>query len=228
MKSAIIFIAHNRPKYFQQVLDSFSNVQNLSDYDLFFNLDGKNKENIKCVTKFLKSISYTITPDTIKINNTPLGCGANHKDGISRVFNLGYDYVICAEDDVIITNDTLYYFNKVCDLNYFIKCAFIPLYNIEEQIYLTYDKWFTPWVWLICKNNWNQLKDKIDWNNRWDHNITNYMIENDLLSLYPRSTRSQNIGIYGLNQNNGNTQSSTFTVSIIDDYDENIEYKMYK
>ena len=226
MKSAIVFIVYNRPEYFQQVLDSVSKTLYLEKYDLFFNFDSHNKNIIKIAIKFLKNINYPLTSNTIKINDIPLGCGANHRDGIDRVFNLGYDHVVCIEDDIIIANDTLKYFYETYDLN-LITCAFSLVFdlNLQENIFKL--NWFNPWAWSINKLLWNGIKEKIQWNKMWDMNITNYIIKNNIMCLYPCSTRSENIGKYGLNQQNANTHNSTFTVSINGDYDKNIEYKIY-
>lgn len=227
MKSAIIFIAYNRPEYFQQVLDSVSKTLYLEKYDLFFNLDSHNSSIIKIATKFLKNINYTLTSNTIKINDTPLGCGSNHKDGIDRVFNLGYDQVVCIEEDVLIANDALKYFYQTYDLN-LITCAFSLKFDLSLQENIFKINWFTPWAWSISKTLWNSLKENIKWDRTWDMNITDYVKQNNIMCLYSSSTRSENIGKYGLNQNNGNTHSFTFTVTINGDYDKDIEYKMYK
>jgi len=227
VKSAIVFIVYNRPEYFQQVLDSVSKTLYLEKYDLFFNFDSRNNNVIKIATKFLKNINYPLTSDTIKINDTHLDCGANHRDGIDRIFSLGYDQVVCIEEDVLIANDTLKYFYQTYDLN-LITCAFSHKFDLSVQENIFECNWFTPWVWSVNKTIWNSLKKNIKWNRTWDMNITNYVKNNNIMCLYPSSTRAENIGKWGLNQQNGNTHNFTFTISINGNYDENIEYKMYK
>jgi GR25 family glycosyltransferase involved in LPS biosynthesis len=116
IKTAVVLIAYNRPQYLRKVLYSISKAHIIEKFDFFFNVDYDKttiSRNLYLIESFMKKVNRNILAETIKVNNSPLGCGLNHKDAIDRVFNFGYETVICIEDDVMISSDALEFFNQI-------------------------------------------------------------------------------------------------------------------
>jgi GT2 family glycosyltransferase len=116
MNEAILIVVYNRPQYLKEVLDSISKAYNIENFDIFFNIDYDAKSfyrNMLLIRKFLRKTNKQFFKNNIQINKPALGCGANHKHGLTRVFSQGYKNIVCIEDDIIVAPDIFVLFNQV-------------------------------------------------------------------------------------------------------------------
>jgi len=120
-----------------------------------------------------------------------------------------YEFVIIAEDDIIVSNDVIDYFNYMIpiyeksDHITSISANLILETNLKENGVLERRE-FSGLVWGTWKKWWD-LKLKEAWLpdlntnqwNSWDLNISRIHFRYDLKCIAPVVSRSQHIGIHG-------------------------------
>lgn len=109
MKKAVLFTVFNRVDYLKETLESWSNVDLIKDYDFCFYVEPSD------VSKQITDLIYNFEDKTdinfsIHYNKNILGTGGNTWRGFTDSFKK-YDFVILAEDDVVVSKDVLRYFN---------------------------------------------------------------------------------------------------------------------
>jgi hypothetical protein len=206
MKKAIVFIAYDRPHYFKVTLESWSMVKDIEQYDIYFSIDRTEDRKIfKNQLKLINDFKFKIPSKVyIHINDPKFGMGHNQHNSLNRLFSLDYDFIIQAEEDVVVSKDVLHYFNQMISVylqdDYVTLNAF-SLTQDDKRIdgYFEIRSWGCPWVWGISKDSWNKyLKDKFDFHNTisWDVMLWK-KYKNTVKSLFPVSSRTKNIGIWG-------------------------------
>ena len=206
MKKAVIFICYNRPEYFEKVLDNWKK-QDITDIDFYVNFDLGDRKAFKIYYKHLCSFFKFIKQDInerLQINNPKLGMAYNQFDASERLFNLNYDFVIQAEDDVIPANDYIKYMSFMSEkFNKDDKVLSIHGFNDKDNYYglknqhLIYEKsLFCAWGWGTWRHKWNYFRDYWYFED-WDTELTRRYSRDNKFGIYPRSTRSQNIGEKG-------------------------------
>ena len=128
----------------------------------------------------------------------------NQFDASERLFNLNYDFVIQAEDDVIPANDYIKYMSFMSEkFNKDDKVLSIHGFNDKDNYYglknqhLIYEKsLFCAWGWGTWRHKWNYFRDYWYFQD-WDTELTRRYSRDNKFGIYPRSTRSQNIGEKG-------------------------------
>lgn len=228
MKKAVIFVVYGRHEYTEKTLQSWSETRNVSDFDFFFKLEPHSENN-----KIVESINnFSIkTGCSVKIlfNETVLGVdGQNHESAMRYMFeDEGYDFVVLAENDLIVSKDAINYFELLSNQYYndesvFAICAnyhtpanYKNMWNEENLIFPNENDinvcdlkpFWAGWVWGTWKDRWNKYlfngmhRDGL----HYDAMISQEVVpNNNLLCVVPRYSRSQNIGEHGAHYSDPN------------------------
>lgn len=205
MKYSIVFTSYKRPQYLKETLASWKNVRGIDDIDKFILIDPSpvQDEQIKVIEESgLTRLGYTV-------NSYRYGVMENPFQALSWGFQAA-DFVILAEEDLIVSSDSLEYFQWASEA-YNSKealgvCSFTTEANSPEITKL--EEAFDVWVWGTWKESWETyLRDSWDHdystNNGipgqqagWDWNISRLTKSLHLPFVRPCSSRSQHIGKY--------------------------------
>ena len=143
MRIAVILFAYKRPRYLKRCLASLENVVGLDYYAFVDHSPMQDK-----IAGIIKKMGFF---NIIKRENN-YGLSKNIVQGISKIFQLGYEAVIVIEDDIVLEPDALTY-----SINSLIK------YKDNKkigQISLQGD-FPTCTGWAMWKDRW----DRIDFDN---------------------------------------------------------------
>lgn len=216
MKRAFILTAYNRPEYLAPVLDSLRSVRNWEDWHVVFSIEPSPvlHEIQRLIAPFLAKIR-TETSFEVIVNPERYGVLHHPWVGFERLFReQGFDFVVRAEDDVLIANDTLEYFKWVSET-----------YQDDPQIATAHafsegtqgdtaevirTPGFNPLVWGTWNDRWSDTlgptwdHDYSTFNGHpgnqsgWDWNInTRLFPEKGWNSIRPVVSRSAHIGVIG-------------------------------
>ena len=210
MNKAIVFTVFNRFDYLKKTLDSWSQVIGLNKYDFYFKVEPS--DQLESVENVIKNFEDKIEkPVKVIVNNRVMGCAANTWFAFDDLFQK-YDFVILAEDDIIVSKDVLEYFDEAEsmfreDKSISIISANTKWHTSDPSIVIK-EQAFNGLVWGTWKEDWeNYFKDTWDFNyssgngtqSGWDWNITLRVLpSNNLFSIHPHVSRSQHIGVEGL------------------------------
>ena len=143
MKIAVILFAYDRIKYLRRALKSHRELPGL-DYYCFIDCSPKQTEVYYVVNLFPH---WKITPRVVH-----LGLDYNITQGITEVFDMGYDAVIVLEDDLELSEDAFFYL--VSNLIIFKDdphCGSVSLH--KEKMYCPD---FKCWGWGTWKDRWDR------------------------------------------------------------------------
>jgi hypothetical protein len=148
----------------------------------------------------------------ISVNKQKLGVLKNPWNALDFAFTYGADFVILAEDDVAVSQDILEYFTWASEqyaYNKEVLCvnAFSQI-NDGSENEVTKDHRFSPLVWGVWKDRWNNLlKDTWDKDYStgkpdgseagWDWNINRIIERENMAVIKPLHSRSDHLGEYG-------------------------------
>lgn len=208
MKKAIFFTVFDRLVYLKKTLDSWAKVEGIENYDVYFKvepsefLDGE----LDVINDFYDKINTNLY---IIINDELMGCAENVWSGFNALFEK-YDFVILAEDDILVSKDILNYFDYLENkYNEDDKVSIISANTKDEGIdssLVVRQQKFNGLVWGTWKKYWvNYFKNTWDKDyssgvpGGWDWNLTLRVLpNNDLYVIHPCVSRSQHIGITGI------------------------------
>lgn len=206
MNRDLVFTAYNRPEYLQQTISSWNNVRNLDSWNTTFYIEPS--EDQELISSIAMNLNTTVTT---RINSERLGVLVNPWNAINTAFENGSDFVVLAEDDVVVSQDILEYFEwtsveyetakKILVVN-----AFSKLGGKANQ--LTQDPQFSPLIWGVNRKNWETyLRDTWDKDYSsglpdgseagWDWNINRILASYDMYVIRPMQSRSNHIGLFG-------------------------------
>ncbi len=240
MRKAIVMTAFNRDDYLKQTLWSWTKVQCIEDYDFYIKLEPSSRESkmVKVIEQF--QINQNFNVEIIK-NENQLGVLVNPWDGLDKMFEMGYDFVILAEDDIEVSDDILHYFNDLSerhldDPEVMAICA--SVYHMWKESKDTEDYFkkqaFSPLVWGVWKDRWyTYLRDTWDKNystgtggvgGGWDWNIyLRILPKNNMKCIYPVVSRSRHIGKKGIHM-----QEKDYHASVAINFNDHNDYKGFK
>lgn len=201
MKFGWFQTAYNRPEYQQQVSLSWSRARKF--------------DTLKRKAVFLEPSAVQadmvhkiqLMGDVEIINNpTKLGVLVNPWTGFNEMFNRGCEFVIIAEDDVLVSDDVLEYFyhfahmyRRVSDVS--VVCAFSKIGQPYPNGAYISKCFASPLVWGMWKRSWDEFIGETwdkDYSNRgWDWNLDRLMQEKHKFSVLPAESRSTHIGLHG-------------------------------
>lgn len=194
---------YNRPQYTKVVLDHLDNCFDIENYKIFICCEPINSEVINLAKSFRPQQTQLI------INPRKLGCNINIYQSLSIGFQ-NNDYHIHIEDDTVPGKDFLLYCEWARHYYKDIKEIFsvsgysnannesipqsIP-FNNDNNI-VCYRNWFTPWGWATWIDRWNYIENALKFSAQrresWD--IFVHQAKKNLLEVFPKVARIQNIG----------------------------------
>jgi hypothetical protein len=204
MKQVIVFTAFNRPLYLSQTLESWSHARGISETLLDFHIEpGCTDVDEVCEDVDFASTVLHVNPTRLGIQRNPfnaLNCGFAWQESPSAS-----DFVILAEDDFVVSTDTLEWFAWAREEFYHDERVMLVSSNqYEEQpgglAQSLLIPWFPGWVWGTWRDRWESIA--ADWtfeyeHNGWDWRITDHWCgEMGKVCVVPAISRSQHIGEY--------------------------------
>lgn len=213
MKKALFITAYNRPQYFAEVLDSWSRVRGVEDWHIYVQIEpnvfaAEQAEMVHQAFPNHENIEVLVNPQVYGVLHNPWV-------GFERLFMLkNFDFVVRAEDDLVVSADILEYFNHAAvKFQNNPRVATVVGYTDKEgndssEIALSSE--FSPWVWGTWFDRWEGL-----FGPTWDHDYSTYNVEpgyqagwdwnintrlypqHGLKSVVPTRSRVHNIGVVG-------------------------------
>lgn len=211
----IAFTVNNRPRYLRETLESWSRVRGIGEHLMLFSCEPGCPEAVEvCRTA-------GFAPGMIAVNSQRLGVLANPWAALDRAFCISAgvpgDFVILAEDDMVVSPDVLEWF------------AWAQCYQADPGVLAVtaYQRLERPgglagsgdaewdyhgahfWVWGTWRDRWeNVLRDDWDFTytengggplqRGWDWRIRNlYILGRGMRVIAPSLSRVQHIGKYG-------------------------------
>ncbi len=202
MRRRLVYTAYNRPAYFRTVLESWGGVRGFADWKPTVHLEPSDHAD--------EMIAIAVAAGVlVRPNRHRRGVLGNPWHALDRAFNAGADFVVLAEDDVIVSDDILEYFTwasehcradttlAVCASNHTTDPA------ADEYAALRSNR-FCPLVWGTWVEQWTGvLRDTWDHDygsgtpdapqSGWDWNI-NLRVMGERHVIVPAASRSRHIG----------------------------------
>jgi hypothetical protein len=209
MKKAIVFTVFDRVQYLKETLDSWEQVRNINNYDIYFKIEPSDHQQgifdvIDNFDNHRECISHKL------LNKSIIGNGFNTWESFEYLFNK-YDFVILAEDDIVVSKDIVEYFDSTepmfrDDDEVAIISANTKL-SVEDPSKVVRQQGFNGLVWGTWKKYWiNYFRDNWDKDYSsdtekcgWDWHLNlRIMPSNGLKNINPMASRSNHIGINGI------------------------------
>jgi hypothetical protein len=211
MKKAIVITAYDRLRYFQAVLSSWYEVRGLENWHVLFSIDPStlSRHMIEECEEF--AFHRGLTDYEIVVNEEKLGVLEHPYQALDLLFR-DYEFVIRAEDDLIVSDDILEFFEWAAfKFERDPAIATVNAWSDDEgpsNLVEVFDK-FSPLVWGTWSDRWvawiRPTWDRDYSTNNgtpmtesgWDWNIQREFGSRVLSTVRPRASRVQNIGEYG-------------------------------
>lgn len=209
MRRAMFLTVFDRPQYLIDTLATWREVRGFKDWPLYVRIEPSP------VQHEIISIIQELDHPEVYITVNPRRYGVLHHPwvGFDELFKK-YDFVIRLEDDLIVSDDILEYFEWASIVyESHPKVAAVIGYTDEDgpSNAARLQGTFSPWIWGTWRDRWvNIMRDTWDhdystFNGHpghqagWDWNLnTRIYPEQELLSVLPTSSRVQNIGVFGV------------------------------
>jgi hypothetical protein len=215
VRPAVLLTAFDRPRYLAPVLDAWAEVRDLHAWHLRVAVEPSRArdEVVQLVRAFVRRTGHEDTE--VVLNPTRLGVLENPYVHLDALFRAGHDFVVRAEDDLVVADDVLELFAHVQrayadDPSVATAHAFCPDPAGASPAELTRTDAFCPWVWGTWRDRWLDLigptwdRDYSTYNSSpgfetgWDWNLnTRVFPAHGLGAVAPRVSRVQNIGEVG-------------------------------
>lgn len=207
MNRRLVFTAYNRTDYFRQVMHSWSNVRGVTDWHPQVHLEPSDRQVPMLTTAGLVGAR-------VHLNSVRMGVLHNPWLALDTAFLAGADFVVLAEDDVLVSTDTLEYFTWASehlagDDHVLAVCAnsMQPECDPADEQIIHQSTAFNPLVWGTWADRWTGvLRDTWDHDyssgtpdapqSGWDWNI-NLRVMGHRHIVKPLASRSTHIGRYG-------------------------------
>jgi hypothetical protein len=213
MKKALFLTAFNRPHYLKEALESWKKVRGIEDWRIYAQIEPND------FAEEQRSMIYEAFRDhpSIEVLINPQVYGVLHNPwvGFERLFMAwNYDFVVRAEDDLIVSADILEYFEWAAEtFQNEEQVATVNAFTYEQgpshEVILSED--FSPLVWGTWQDRWEGFlgptwdHDYSTFNGQpgnqagWDWNInTRLFPAHQLTAVTPRASRVHNIGVWGV------------------------------
>ncbi len=215
MRPAVLLTAFDRPAYLAPVLDAWADVRGLHDWHVRVAVEpsGARDEVVELVHAFVRRTGHADTE--VVLNPTRLGVLENPYAHLDALFGAGHDFVVRAEDDLLVSDDVLELFTHVAttyaaDPSVATAHAFSAAAPGPGPEELVRTDEFCPWVWGTWRDRWVELvgptwdRDYSTYNvspgfeTGWDWNLnTRVFPAHGLGAVAPVVSRVQNIGEVG-------------------------------
>lgn len=203
MKLTIAFtVSCLREKYLRQALDSWAQVRGIQDAHLLFCLEPRPHRSPFPVAEFREFLHRSFRSAEATVNEARKGCFLNTQSALDLAFARDADFVVLAEEDLVVATDTLEYFawaqryradpqvQAVCS-HTFVSAA------LPDQVVRT--SWFSPLVWGTWRDRWRDFI-RPGWSGvasnpeAWDASLRTQILEARKACIFPALSRSQHIG----------------------------------
>lgn len=224
MRKALFLTAYNRLSYLQQVLHTWESVVGVEEWDMVAMIEPSDLshqiveefEEFSRKTKF-RRFSIQVNPQVYGVLHHPW---VGFENLFSTNLQGNYDFVVRAEDDIIVSNDVLEYFSWAAkkfklDPSVATVHAFSEAEGSARDVELISK--FSPLMWGTWRDRWQELlsptwdHDYSTFNLRpgnqsgWDWNINTRLLPRlGLTSVCPVVSRTNNIGVVGTHGTPGN------------------------
>lgn len=225
MRKAIVLTAFNRLPYLQQTLASWEQVRDQEEWDFIASIDPSDitQQIVEEFEEFEAKTNFALFD--IRVNREVQGVLHHPWMAFEGLFTFGrYDFVVRAEDDLVVSNDILEFFTWAAHhYRGDDQVATVHAYSITEGPINSVRKSeaFSPWLWGTWRNRWQDLigptwdHDYSTFNGTpgfqsgWDWNLnTRIFPEMDLRSVVPLCSRADNIGMHGIHGTPENFEQS--------------------
>jgi len=215
MRKAIFLTAYNRIPYLQQTLASWESVRGQEGWDFIASIEpGPMAQQV--VEEFEEFASKTtFNTFDIRVNENVEGVLHHPWLCFEGLFGMGrYDFVVRAEDDLVVSNDILEFFSwSAHTYRDDAEVATVHAYTATDGPInsVRRSEAFSPWLWGTWRDRWAGLigptwdHDYSTFNGSpgfqsgWDWNLnTRIFPEYNLRSIVPVVSRANNIGLHGV------------------------------
>lgn len=224
MKLQLVFMACDRPDYFRQVVDHWTKVRGLDDWDPWVSLEPSRVQAEMLVIAHSGGFP-------VRLNTRHFGVLRHPWEIMECSFADGADFCVIAEDDVLVSTDVLEYFAWVAKrfVNERVLTAgsaiFYETVAEHDLNRVVVHNWFTPMCWGTWSDRWRSvLRDTWDYTyssgtpeqpqSGWDWNLNLRVIPGGGWQVVsPVASRSTHIGRYGVHNTEADfsaSQSATF------------------
>jgi hypothetical protein len=206
MRRELAFTAYNRVNYLEQTVASWNEVRRLDTWNAHFYIEPSSVQTY--VTDAANELDTAVIAH---FNSEHKGVLGNPWNAFNDRFNDGADFVVLAEDDVVVSSDILEYFEWASeeykdDQSILAINAWTESGGEENEVFRIH--YFSPLIWGIWRDRWEtHLRDTWDFDYStsnadgsqagWDGNIWRIMQAKKLDCIQPRQSRSDHIGIHG-------------------------------
>lgn len=213
-ETEIMMTAWRRPQYLRKVLQSWSQVRGIRDVPIKVFLEPSDRQG-QMLELIYEAQDWGVLDIGVHENPERLGVLVNPVESAGRMFreNTDLQYLIFAEEDLIVSNDVLEYF-RWADKEFrdredvLIACAHTTegakKEASPEEVHL--GTRFRCWIWSTWRDRWEKVLEPT-WDRNygsaqherdgagWDYNIDSRIIpRGDYKTVLPAASRSQNIG----------------------------------
>lgn len=203
----IVMWAWRRPQYFRKALQSWAQVSGISRVPMTVFLDPSDRTDqlIEIIHEAQDSGALDIS---YRINAERLGVLVNPVESAGTLFreNEKLQFLIFAEEDLIVSDDVLEYF-AWCDKRFrnswdiLLACAHTEegAQADADPAAVKFSSRFRCWIWATWRDRWEKFLEP-EWDRDythggWDVNINDRIIpEYGWKTVLPLASRSQNIG----------------------------------
>jgi glycosyltransferase involved in cell wall biosynthesis len=208
MKKAIVLTAYNRPEYLSETLESWNQVRGLEDWDFFVFVDPSDRQ-----WEVVQTLGVLDVTKSIQINPERYGVLLNPWVAFETTFGRGYDFVLRIEDDIVVSDDILEYFNwAIEEFRDNPKVALVQAMSdgVGSESGVEFESGFSPWNWGTWRDRWFTLigpswdRDYSTFNDRpgnqagWDWNLNTRLLPQwGMVVAQPKESRTQHIGVQG-------------------------------
>lgn len=214
-----------RPQILERTLESWDKVRGVQDWFWYFSVEpGPQEDEVKrIIHRFISRNEIPIA--TLHVNPSVLGVLHHPWVGFNTLFTGGWDFVVRAEDDLCVSDDILDYF-AWAELTYRGRPNVATIHGYTDDggrtpngVQLLPE--FNPWVWGTWRWIWSDpIRDTWDHDystfngspghqSGWDWNLnTRIFPQYEMLGVYPKMSRVDNIGVHGTHSTPGNWRTA--------------------
>lgn len=200
MKPVLAFPVYNRPHYTGPVLESWRDVRGIENAYMIYRCEPGHPEMVDLIT----SQRPTAAGEVI-VNDSQLGNDANMKAAVETAFATGAEFVIAAEDDVLVSHDLLEYMTAMASFYAGDKSVLAvtawqdnppgPLDEVRRV------QWFWGGAcWGMWRDRWDDVSPGWPPSGKgYDGYLWKICEAQQRVTIQPLATRCKNIGEYGTN-----------------------------
>jgi hypothetical protein len=206
MNRRLVFTAYNRPCYFTPVMASWAQARGFGDWNPTVYLEPSSQRPTMAAIAGNHGATVVVNPHRLGVLHNPW-------NALNTAFSNGADFVVLAEDDVLVSDDVLEFLRwasvrfKTQHVLAACACSQEPTSSPTQANHVTIHRRFNALVWGTWRDRWdNVLRDTWDHDyssgtpdapqSGWDWNI-NLRVMADWYIASPVASRSQHIGEFG-------------------------------